>query len=326
VARIAVAAGLNEQVDYAVSWLVAAEAQASVLVRLVETAGWAHRSPEFDSERGSIADVAFRAFGDVAAGFAKAGDRHNAEALAGNVESGAGRAYVAARLADVLQEKGEPADAAELVEVALDALLSDFRFYWPDAYMEVAAGLPRCDRQADALKLAATLPDSTHRNDVIAIARALVADAPERAVTLLEQLAEFDPWSMHMSFTHPHFALQEAIEVIASRGEVERAADLLPRFDDDPWAHATRPWALSPLVDALAGFAAADPDRVAAIAFGMLAKVRASRSDVLDYTKSLAPVLQAVGGGMTAAALRELKAVPAWAGSPQPSLIGTEFS
>jgi hypothetical protein len=324
VARLAVASGLHQHVDDAVSWLLTAEAWASLLVRLVENAGWAHGSPEFESERRDIGAAAFQAFGDVAAGFAEGGDEHNAERLAAHVEPGAGRAYVMARLATVLHEQGKPEDAAELVAAALDLLISDFGAYWPDAYMEVAAGLARSGREADALELAAAVADATAGNDVVdATARALVADAPERAVAALKHLAEFDPWSVHASFTHPHFALEEAITVIAKRGDVERAADLLQRFDDDPWALATRPWALSSLSDALAELAASEPERVAAISFELLANVRTSRSDVLEYAKGLSPLLHRAGADLPAAAWRELQAVPGWAGSPEPSPIPT---
>jgi hypothetical protein len=317
--------GLVEHVEDAASWLLAAEAWASLVARLVETAGWADGSPEFESQRGEILAAAFRAVGDVAAGFAEAGDRENAERLAAQVESGAGRAYVIARLAGVIHEQGEHADAAGLVDTAFDALLSDPGAYWPDAYMDVAAGLARSGREADALELAAAVAYPAYRNDVIdAIARAVVVDAPDRAVAALEEVEEFDPWSLHASFTHAHFALEEAIDAFASRGDVERAAGLLERFDDDPWALAARPWALSAVADALAGLAASEPERVAAIAFDLLASVRSSRSDVLAYATGLAPVLRAAGDDLPAAAWRELKAVPGWAGSPEPSPIGAD--
>ena len=317
-ARIALAAGLRERVDEAVSWLLAAQGWASLLVRLVHTAGWAEDSPEFDSERGAIADAAFRAFGDVAAGFAEADDRHNAERLAAHVEGGGGRAYVIARIAGVLHDQGEQVDAADFVAEAFDELLSDPGLYWPDALMEVAAGLVRSGRQEDALELASAVNDSTYRNDVIdAIARALVPDAIEHAVAALKQLAEFNPSSLHASFTHGHLALAEAIEAFTARGDVERAAELLQLFDDDPWAIDARAGAFSSLADALAGLVAAEPERVAAIAFDLLASARPWRSDVLDYATGLAPVLRVAGEDLPAAAWRELQAVPRWTGSPE---------
>ena len=101
--------------------------------------------------------------------------------------------------------------------------------------------------------------------------------------------------------------------------EMEHAAELLDRFDDDPWALAARPWALSSVGEALVRLAASEPNRVAAMSFELLGKVREWHLDVLEYAACLVPVLRAAGADLPAAALHELKAVQGWTGSSKRS-------
>jgi hypothetical protein len=314
-ARLAVKSGRDQHLGDAIDWLLNAAAWASSLAHLAEVAGWTRSSPEFEHHARDIGAAAFQACGDVAAAFAEAGDEGNAQRLAARVRAGDGKAYVMGRLAAVLHEQGRREDAAEYVEAALAHLLTEPNAFWPDAFMEVVAGLARSGREAHALGLTESVADATIHNDMIdATARAFVAVEPEHAITVLDHLAKFDPMSLHASFPHAHSALQEAIDVMAKRGDVERAADLLQRFGDDPWAIPTRPWALSALSDALTELASSDPKRAAAISYQLLANVRTSQSEVLEYAKSLIPVLRA-RADLPASAWRELQAVPTWAAS-----------
>ena len=305
---------LYDFLDDAVRWLLAQETWSYVVPQVVAMAGWLVDWPELGTVQRELGGTVIRTLGDVVAEIAEKDELAVAESVTGQVGLTLGRAYVQARMAGVLRERGQ-ADRADGILRDAHAAMSGLDLAgWPEACAEVAAGLAAVGRTGEALALADALPEGGDRNDVLDAIAYAQADAGEleEALGTLERMSEIDPFDLYRTSVHVHLGLTAVAAAYAGQGDLERAAALLDR-KDDLWAILPRKDALGEFGLRLADLALADPNRVAALIFNLLRGARTEqRDEVLAYVAAFASILRAVGEMGPVEAWRRLMEIRSW--------------